>query len=101
MSIPTLNITGFPMDTDHNRWAMLHDGITYRYYAFKEGSVTEFYQGGFNPGSQDYEYGYLSIQILTVEMMPADSDTGSHAMLHDNGVAGTARYRFYYQTQIP
>jgi hypothetical protein len=86
------------MDTDHTRWAMLHDGATYRYYAFQEGSVTTFYQFGFKAGTNDYEYGFSSIPTLTVDNMPADSDTSNFAMLHDVGEP-VARYRFYFQTQ--
>ena len=89
-SIASIRIIGSPADTDQQRWAMLHDGSNYRYYAFKEGSDTVFYQYAFNGSS--YEYGFSSIDILSVEGMPSDSLTDSFAMLHD----GQA-YRFYFR----
>jgi hypothetical protein len=92
-SIPTLTITGSPVDTDHNRWSMLHDGTTYRYYAFQRNSSTVFYQFGYNTTTQSYEYGLSSIPTLTVTGMPSNSNTSSFAVLHD----GT-NYRFYFQT---
>ena len=93
-SITTLSITSGPADTDYDRWAMLYDGSTYRYYAFKEGSDTVFYQFGYNVATQDYEYGLNSILQLTVELMPATSNTNDFSMLHD----GT-NYRFYFLTK--
>ena len=92
-SIPVLDITGGPVDTDYDRWAMLHDGTTYRYYAFQLASDTLFYQFGYNPSTQDYEYGHNSIPQLTVINMPTDSNRDDFAMLHDG-----ADYRFYFQT---
>lgn len=90
-AIPTLRVTGFPNDTDWARWMMLHDGQTYRIYAFKLGSNARFYQGSWT-GSQ-YAYAHNSIPMLAVERTPTDSNMASAAMLHD----GTA-YRFYLQT---
>lgn len=93
-SIPVLKLTGGPADTDYSRWAMLHDGADYRYYAFQAGSATVFYQFAFNPASQDYEYGYNSISTLNIVGMPANSNTSSFAMLY----SGTY-YHFYFQTK--
>lgn len=90
-SIPKMNITGFPKDTDWKRWQMLHDGDSYRFYAFKLGSNKKFYQGSFNRATQNYEYGYQSIPILNLKSIPKNSNTYSAAMLHD----GTD-YRFYF-----
>lgn len=92
-SIPKIDVTGGPADTDYDRWAMLHDGTTYRFYAFKGSSNTTFYQFGYNPSVQDYVYGHNSIPTLTVQTMPDTSDTGEFAMLHDG-----ANYRFYFLT---
>lgn len=89
--IPTLEVRGFPTDTDWARWMMLHDGAAYRLYAFKLGSNTQFYQGSWN-GSQ-YAYGHNSIPTLSLEGTPKNSNLASAAMLHD----GSA-YRFYLQT---
>jgi len=70
---------------------MLHDGNVYRYYAFKQGSNTTFYQFGFNPTARVYQYSYLTIATLRVENMPSDSDTSNFAMLHDR-----TDYHFYF-----
>jgi hypothetical protein len=80
-AIPTLEVAGFPSDTDWARWMMLHDGAAYRLYAFKLGSNTHL-------------YGHRSIPVLTLDGTPADSNLASAAMLHD----GSA-YRFYFQTR--
>lgn len=89
-SIPNMQITGAPADTDWSRWAMLHDKTDYRLYAFKKGSKDTFYQFAFNPDTQEYEYGYNSIPELKLVGTPADADTSTFAMLHD----GSA-YRLY------
>ena len=44
-AIPTLNVTGFPSDTDWPRWQMLHDSNAYRIYAFHYGSNDGISQG--------------------------------------------------------
>ncbi len=93
-SIPKINVTGGPVDADYSRWSMLHDGTTYRFYAFKQGSNTVFYQWGFNTASSAYEYAFNSLTPITVEGMPANSDATSFSMLHD----GTD-YRFYFKTK--
>lgn len=93
-SINILYITGAPVDADFSRWAMLHAGSRYRMYIFKNASDTTIYQFAFNPSTTNYEYGFDSINTLTVTGMPVTSDTGNMAMLHDG-----ARYRFYFQTQ--
>jgi hemin uptake protein HemP len=93
-SIPTLSVTQFPADADWSRWTMLHDGAEYRYYVFRSGSGTNFYQGAFNRPANAYEYAHRSIPELTVVGAPDDSDTRSAAMLHD----GTD-YRLYFQTR--
>jgi hypothetical protein len=90
-AIPSLQVVGFPNDTDWARWMMLHDNSAFRLYAFKLGSNTQFYQGSWN-GSQ-YQYGHNSIPVLTLDGTPANSNLASAAMLHDN-----ADYRFYFQT---
>ncbi len=92
-AIPRIEVTGFPADTDWSRWAMLHDRSAYRFYAFRSGSNTQFYQGAFNPSTGEYEFGHRSIPELTLVDTPADSDTQSFSMLHDG-----SNYRFYFQT---
>lgn len=89
-SIPSLSVTDFPDDTDWSRWSMLNDG-SYRIYAMKLGSNTEFYQGSWNGSS--YQFGHNSIKTLTLEETPSNSNLASMSMLHD----GSA-YRFYLQT---
>ena len=88
-SIPVIKMTGFPKDTHWKRWQMLYDGKDYRFYAFKKGSQTKFYQGAFNRSSNEYEYGYRSIRVLTLKGMPAKTRKRA-AMLHDG-----KNYRFY------
>ncbi|MBL4607375.1 MAG: DUF5011 domain-containing protein [Pseudomonadales bacterium] len=89
-SAPNLVITGAPEDTDRSRWAMLHDGITYRLYFFKLGSNDTLYQFAFNPSSNDYE----PTSTLTITGMPADADPSTFAMLHDG-----ARHRLYMKSK--
>lgn len=92
-SIPNIDFTNAPTDMDYSRWAMLHDGSTYRLYFFKAGSNNTLYQFGYNPSTQDYEYGYNSISQLTITGIPADADMSKFAMLHD----GTT-YRLYVRS---
>lgn len=92
-SIARMDVTGAPADTDFDRWGMLHDGSVYRFYAFKDTLDNQFYQFGFNASTQDYEYGHNSIPLLTLDQIPADSDTSGFAMLHDG-----LDYRFYFLT---
>ena len=89
-AIPTLKVSGFPDDSDWGRWSMLYDNTTYRIYVFKLGSNTQFYQGAWN--GSEYVYGYNSIDILSLEDTPANSNLASMSMLYD----GSA-YRFYMQ----
>jgi hypothetical protein len=89
-SIPQIKCTGFPSDTDWSRWAMLHDGSNYRFYAFKLGSNTQFYQGAFDGSS--YAYGHNSIPVLTLSDTPSNSDLHDMSMLHDG-----QNYRLYLQ----
>jgi hypothetical protein len=91
---PSLRVTGFPADTDWSRWEMLHDGATYRIYAFRYGSNDHLLQGSWNAGAVEYQYAYASIPELELVAFPSDSDVGRSAMLHD----GT-NYRFYFQTR--
>jgi len=90
-SIPTLFITGAPVDVDNSRWAMLHDGSVYRLYLGKTGDENAMYQFGFNPSSIDYEFGHRSIAQLTLAGTPESSFKDDFAMLHDG-----SDYRFYY-----
>lgn len=91
--ISTLDVTGFPDDTDWSRWQLLHDGSNYRIYAFRYGSNTQLYQGAWNPANRAYEFGFRSIRILDLVGFPSTSDVGRAAMLHDGN-----NYRFYFQT---
>lgn len=89
---PVLSVTGFPEDTDWSRWTMLHDGAYSRFYAFRRGGSAELFQGAFNPGSGAFEYAFRSIPVLTIAGAPADCDTRSVAMLHDE-----LDYRLYFR----
>jgi len=93
-SIPNLYIIGAPDDTDGTRWAMLYDGSRYRLYFFKQGTDDTLYQFAYNPASSDYEFGFDSIDVLTITGKPADADAGSIAMLHDG-----SRYRLYMRSK--
>lgn len=93
-SIPRIPVVAFPGDTDWERWGMLHDGSTYRFYAFRSGSDDRFYQGAFDPSAGAYRFGFRSIDELSLVGTPAGSDTRSAALLHDG-----SNYRFYFQTR--
>lgn len=72
-----------PADTDWTRWAMLHDGETYRLYAFRTGTQTRLYAFAFNPATQRYEWGHGSEPELRLVGMPRTASTSRFAMLHD------------------
>lgn len=91
--MPRRRVSGFPADTDWSRWEMLHDGSAYRIYAFRDGATDQLEQGSWNPAEQRDEYAYTSIPRLDLVGLPATSDVGRSAMLHD----GSA-YRCYFQT---
>jgi hypothetical protein len=118
-SIPTIQITGAPSDTNFARWGMLWDGNTYRMYFFKGSTNNTLYQFGYDGSS--YAYGHNSIPVLTLTNMPADADASKLAMLYgDNAyhaylrrlgdpttlyqfvwVPGTTNYQWSYQNWIP
>ncbi|MGB1257988.1 MAG: hypothetical protein ACPG51_19095 [Thiolinea sp.] len=93
-SIPNMKIHGAPADTGFGRYAMLHDGSTYRLYLFKRGSRDTLYQFGFNRTTSRYEYGFNSIKVLKIVGMPADANHKSFAMLHDG-----QDYRLYMRSR--
>ncbi|MEM6996534.1 MAG: hypothetical protein AAF721_38885, partial [Myxococcota bacterium] len=91
-SIPQINIVGTPAGADWDGWGMLHDGDTYRLYAFGSAAHDTIVQHGFD--GANYTWGSNSIPTLDLTMIPADSNTDDFAMLHDG-----ADYRFYMLTQ--
>ena len=93
-SIPNMRVTGAPANVGFGRFAMLHDGSTYRLYFPKRGSRDTLYQFGFNRATSRYEYGYNSIKQLKIVGMPADANTNSFAMLHDG-----QNYRLYMRSR--
>lgn len=93
-SIEKIEIQNAPSDTDYRRYAMLHDGTTYRLYFFKRSSSNTLYQFGFNPQTNQYEYGYKSIPVLSIVGKPSGASTKSFAMLHDGST-----YRLYLQDE--
>lgn len=90
-SIPSLRATGLPADADFSRWAMVHDGTTYRQYVGTRGTTDGMYQLGYDASRSAYVYGFRSISQLNIVGMPANSVTTSFAMLHDG-----ADYRLYH-----
>lgn len=82
-SIPTIPITGAPADANLARWAMLHDGVDYRLYAFRGSSRDTLYQFAWDGSS--YAFGHRSIPTLTLVGSPADADASSIRMLHSGG----------------
>lgn len=91
-SIPKIPVTGFPDNSDRNRWAMLHDGEYYRLYRMELGNNNKLYQGSFNDDS--YEFGSSSIPELSLTGTPSNSDLSQAAMLYDGSY-----YRFYFLTK--
>lgn len=92
-SISNIPLSGAPLDTDYSRWAMLHDGSSYRLYFFKQGTSDTLYQFAYNAATQTYQYGFNSIDQLTISGIPADADTASISMLHDGST-----YRLYMKS---
>jgi len=88
-AIPELTISGTPTDADSSTFAMLHDGNDYRLY-MRSKTNRSLYQFAFNPRSQQYEYGYNSINNIVITGSPADVDLNRWGMLHDG-----SKYRFY------
>jgi hypothetical protein len=78
-SDPRIMIRGMPRDTDWRRWAMLHDGSTYRFYAGRRGSDS-LYQAAWVAG-RGYVYGESSIPEIDVR--GARGRLSDPAMLHD------------------
>ena len=72
---------------------MLHDGADYRLYAFEPESQSSMVQHAYDGTTGDYVWGYNSIPVLSLDLIPADSNTRDFAMLHDG-----AAYRFYFLT---
>lgn len=93
-SIPNMKVMGAPTTVGFGRFAMLHDGNTYRLYLPKYGSKNTLYQFGFNRAKSQYEYGYNSIKKLKIVGMPADANANSYAMLHDG-----EDYRLYMRSE--
>ena len=101
-SIENIPLVGAPEDTDRSRFAMLHDGITFRIYFFKKGANDRIYQFGFNSATGNYEFGFDSIAELTITGMPSDADSSTFAMLHDGAtfrlyMKGTSNPSLLYQ----
>lgn len=87
-SIANIRVEGAPADADFTRWAMLHDGTTYRLYCFQTGSDTRLYQFGFD--GRAYTFGFNSITQIDITGAPADANPANFAMLHDG-----SDYRLY------
>lgn len=92
-SILEIPVVGGPDDVDLNRWAMLHDGTDYRLYFFREGSAETIYQYAYNPGSEQYEFGFRSLETLTIADAPKDAELSAFSMLHDG-----QDYRLYLRS---
>ncbi|NEZ62679.1 hypothetical protein D0962_07770 [Leptolyngbyaceae cyanobacterium CCMR0082] len=84
----TLPISNAPADTDWQRWAMLHDGVDYRLYTFKDNSPDTLYQFGWT--GQALQYGHKSVPQLTIQDIPQDADTRSFSVTY-----GEDNYRLY------
>lgn len=93
-SIPNIQISGAPADTDWSRWAMLHDGQYYRLYAGKKGVKNSLYQFAFNRSTNKYQFGYQSIRELKITGAPSDARFYDFAMLHDG-----RDYRLYLKSK--
>ena len=81
MSIPRINITHIPFQTDLHRWNMLFDGSAYRLYAFAIGSNSVFYQASFNSAAVEYQFGYNSIPVLNLINAPGNSSFSSFGIV--------------------
>ena len=92
-SIPVIEITDAPEDTDWDRWSILFDGKTYRLYFMPVGKSDRLYQFGFNTSTEKYEYGYNSIPVIPVNGLPEDANVTGFSILHDG-----ANYRLYFKT---
>lgn len=83
-ALEELNIIDAPDDADLQRWAVLHDGDTYRFYCFR-GDFNALYQFALHPQSRAFEYGYNSIDKFAIGLtsVPDDASTSAFYMLHD------------------
>ncbi len=82
-----------PADIDWNRWALLHDGNTYRLYFLPEGNADEIYQFALNPNSGEFEYGFKSSDF-PITGAPPEMDPARFGMAHDG-----ANYHMYFLSQ--
>jgi hypothetical protein len=87
-SIPEITITDAPVDTDWNKWSMLHDGDIYRLYIKSTNDSELLYQFGVDGYS--YAYGYESIPVLHVKGMPEINFVERFNLTHDQ-----MDYRYY------
>lgn len=93
-SIDTLPINGMPRDADLSRWGMLHDGSDFSIFVAQEDRNDALYQFGFNSETNAFEFAVITINLISLDLIPENSNTTSFAMLHDG-----VDYRFYYQTK--
>jgi len=75
-----IQVTGMPADTDWSRWAMVHDGSDYRFYALRRGGAS-LYQAAWDVRAASYRYGFNSIAEIPIRGGPRDLT--DFAMLHD------------------
>lgn len=88
-SIPKVEITDAPADTNFSRSAMLHDSSKYRLYFFKGSTKDTIYQFVWNGSSYEWGYGG-AVKEVKITGIPEDADCSKFAMLHDG-----SDYRLY------
>ena len=88
--LSTISSLNTPSDTDYDRWAMHHDGTTYRQMFFKEGSSTTIYQAGYSSVLNTYLYGWASAPTVILLGFAPLSASDRFASFHDGSRARIA-----------
>ncbi len=87
-SISKIVISNAPIDTDWNRWSMLHDGKDYRLYFMSKNSNDLLYQFAYNGST--YDYGFNSMARISITGYPSSTSKSKFSILHDG-----VNYRLY------
>lgn len=82
-STDMIEVVGAPATADSSRFAMLHDGQTYRLYMPDSQDQRILHQFAFDSEAGHYAYGHRSAPRVYLNRFPRDADHGRLAMLHD------------------
>ena len=106
-TLPNIKTANAPADTDWSRWAMLHNGTSFKLFAMKRNTTNTLYQFVYNGSTQKYEWDSAATNSsVMISGIPDDANTSSIAMLHAQGAdrlymlskSGTAIHQFKFDS---